>query len=195
MKKPTLTLAGFVMLAMLSQIACAQDVIDTKTMDETRAVAGQLTTQLGAKLKAEMSANGPESAIGVCKQAAPEIAAKLSAEKSWQVGRVGTRVRNADLNTPNNWQQEALKQFSERLAKGEKPETMEFTQVENDGYDRYLRYAKAVMVQPVCVTCHGSAESMPDGVKARLKTEYPNDKASGYQVGELRGAIVIRRPF
>ncbi len=172
----------------------AEKAVDAKALEETRAVAGQLATQLGGRLKAELTANGPEAAIPVCKQVAPEIAGKLSAEKNWQVGRVGTRLRNA-ANAPNNWQQEALKQFSERLAKGEKPDAMEFTQIEKDGGKHYLRYAKAIALQPMCVTCHGAAEAIPEGVRARLKQEYPNDQATGYQPGDLRGAIVIRRPL
>ena len=181
-------------LSGCSLLQPAEKTVDAKVLEETRAVAGQLTTQLGGRLKAELTANGPESAIAVCKQAAPEIAGKLSAEKNWQVGRVGTRLRNA-ANAPNGWQLEALKQFSERLAKGEKPDAMEFTQVEKDGGKHYLRYAKAIVLQPMCVTCHGASENIPDGVKARLKQEYPNDQATGYLPGDLRGAIVIRRPL
>lgn len=197
MSKTTSLLASLCAVAIsgCAGIQTAEKTVDTKTLDETRAVAGQLTTQLGARLKAEMSSSGPESAVGVCKQVAPEISARLSAEKGWQVGRVGTRVRNTATNTPNIWQQEALKQFADRLAKGEKPDTMEYTQIESDAYGKTLRYAKAIVVQPVCVTCHGAPESIPEGVKARIKQEYPGDQATGYQVGELRGAVVIRRPL
>ena len=58
-----------------------------------------------------------------------------------------------------------------------------------------LRCARAIGLQPVCVTCHGSIESILEGVKARLQADYPLDKAAGYSVGELRGAIVIKRPL
>lgn len=58
-----------------------------------------------------------------------------------------------------------------------------------------VRYAKAIALQPACVTCHGSAESIPGGVQASLQAEYPLDTATGYRVGGLRGAIVIRRPL
>jgi hypothetical protein len=36
---------------------------------------------------------------------------------------------------------------------------------------------------------------MPEGVKARLQAEYPLDQATGYSVGDLRGAVVIKRPL
>jgi hypothetical protein len=32
-------------------------------------------------------------------------------------------------------------------------------------------------------------------VRARLATEYPHDKATGYSAGQIRGAISIKRPL
>jgi hypothetical protein len=168
--------------------------VDDKTLDETRAVAGKLVTQLGARLKAEMSAHGPAAAVSVCKNAAPEIAGKLSQETGWKVGRVGTRVRNP-LNSPNVWQQAALDEFAKRMAGGEKLDGMESWKVVQEGGKPTLLYAKAIGVQAVCLTCHGGPDSIPDEVKARLKVDYPGDKAVGYSAGELRGAIVISRPL
>jgi len=168
--------------------------VDAKTLDETRAVAGKLVTQLGGRLKAEMSAHGPAAAVSVCKIAAPEIAGKLSQETGWKVGRVGTRVRNP-LNSPNVWQQAALDEFAKRIAGAEKLDGMESWKVVQESGKPTLLYAKAIGVQPVCLTCHGGPDSIPDEVKARLKVDYPDDKAVGYRAGELRGAIVISRPL
>ncbi|MGE5318917.1 MAG: DUF3365 domain-containing protein [Hyphomicrobiaceae bacterium] len=162
---------------------------------ESRDVAKALAMQLGGKLKAELSANGPESAVSACKEIAPQIAASLSRQTGWEVGRVGTRVRNAKTGTPDAWEAKALALFSERMKQGEKPDTMELAEVVTEPSGKYLRYAKAIAVQPMCLTCHGPAESIPEGVKARLRAEYPLDKATGYKVGELRGAIVVKRPL
>ncbi len=168
--------------------------VDEKTLSETRAVAGKLVTELGGRLKAEMMASGPAAAVDVCKKAAPEIAAKLSQDTGWQVGRVGTRVRNPS-NTPNVWQQAALDEFARRMASGEKIEGMESWKVIQESGKPTLVYAKAIGVQPVCLTCHGAPDFIPDEVKTRLKADYPDDKAVGYSVGELRGAVVIARPL
>ncbi|HUW50775.1 MAG TPA: DUF3365 domain-containing protein [Sulfuricella sp.] len=168
---------------------------DPKQVEEMRAAVKTLATQLGGKLKAEMAANGPESAIGVCKKIAPQIAADLSKQTGWKVGRVGTRVRNPESGTPDAWNVKALAVFSERMKQGEKPDAMELAEVVTEPSGAYLRYAKAVAVQPMCVICHGSSQGIPAGVKARLQAEYPTDKATGYSVGELRGAIVVKRPL
>ncbi len=183
--------------AIAAECAAANSIsatVDDKTLDETRAVAGKLVTQLGGRLKAEMTAHGPAAALSVCKIAAPEIAGKLSQETGWKVGRVGTRVRNP-LNSPNAWQQAALDEFAKRMAGGEKLDGMESWKVVQEGGRPTLLYAKAIGVQPLCLTCHGGPDSIPDEVKVRLKADYPNDKAVGYRVGELRGAVVIARPL
>jgi hypothetical protein len=166
---------------------------DTIMVEQSRAAAKSLLTQLGATLKQEMSTNGPVAAVGVCKQAAPAIAADVSQKTGMQVGRVGTRVRDTALGTPDAWEQAALTDFAARLAKGEPAEKMEFTQVVTESTGKYLRYAKAITLQPMCLTCHGPLANIPDGVKARLAIDYPNDKATGYNVGDLRGAVVVKR--
>lgn len=164
---------------------------EAKQVDEARAAAQSLTRQLGGKLMAAIKADGPEAAIGVCKTAAPQIAADLSKQTGWTVGRVGTRTRNARTGTPDAWNAKALASFAERLKQGEKPDAMEQAEVVNEPSGKYLRYAKAITMQSKCLTCHGT--DIPAGVKARLQADYPMDQASGYSLGELRGAVVVKR--
>lgn len=168
---------------------------DTKQVDEARAAAKSLATQLGGKLKAEMEANGAAAAIGVCKTVAPQIASDLSKQTGLKVGRVGTRVRNPESGTPDAWNVRALEIFAARMKEGEKLDAMELAEVVTEPSGKYLRYAKAIGTQPVCLTCHGSAKDIPEAAKARLRAEYPSDKATGYGLGELRGAVVVKRPL
>ncbi len=166
-----------------------------RQVEESRNVAKTLVTRLGGQLKAEMQRNGPASAVGVCKEIAPQIAADLSHQTGWDVHRVGTRVRNPKTGTPDAWETKALATFDARLKQGEKPDTMELAEVVTEPSGKYLRYAKAIVVQPQCLTCHGPVESIPEGVKARLRADYPMDQATGYRVGDLRGAVVVKRPL
>jgi len=64
-----------------------------RQVEESRNAAKSLTAQLGGKLKAEIGRKGPASAVGVCKEIAPQIAASLSRETGGKVGRVGTRAQ------------------------------------------------------------------------------------------------------
>ena len=174
-----------------TQVEAAQP----KQIEESRAIAKTLATQLGGKLKESMNKNGPAESISVCKEIAPQIATDLTKQTGWQVSRVGTRARNAATGVPNAWQTEALASFAERMKNGEKADTMEFSQVVTDSSGKHLHYAKAIAIQPMCLTCHGPAETISEGVKARLRADYPLDQATGYKEGELRGAVVITRPL
>ena len=163
-------------------------------MQETRDIAAAMLKELGQTLQAAMADGGPENAIGVCKTQAPEIAMKLSMKHQLKVARVGTRARNPDMGVPNDWQTLALKQFESRLAKGDKPYDIEFIQLVKSGsYDLELRYAKPIVLQPMCTACHGTPEQISPEVKAKLDQLYPNDKAINYKPGELRGAVVVTR--
>lgn len=164
-------------------------------MQESRDTAAAMLKELGQKLQAAMASGGPENAITVCNIEAPAIAERLSTEEKITITRVGTRVRNPVLGKPNDWQTEALQQFAKGLANGEKPANMEFVQAVKAGAGSRmeLRYAKPIVMQPMCVACHGSPEEISPAVQAKLKELYPDDRAVGYKPGELRGAIVVSR--
>lgn len=159
---------------------------------DARKTAGSLVQQLGGELKKTMEAQGPEAAISVCKDKAPGIVAGLSKSSGFDIKRVSPKNRNPKA-VPDAWEAEAQAGLEKRLAGGEKPETLDTWQVVKTANGKEFRYAKAMVVQPLCLTCHG--ENIPEGVKARLAAEYPNDKATGYSGGQVRGVISIRRPL
>jgi hypothetical protein len=189
-----------VLLLTVTGMAVAQSAppstIDASLVQSTRGIAGDLLGQLGQKLKSAMSTDGPVAAVSVCKESAPAIARQLSIANDAKVTRVGTRVRNQNMGIPNAWQKEALTQFEARLAQGEKAADIEYWQVADNGHGKSeLRYAKAIAVQPQCLSCHGSAQDIAAPLAEKLRIEYPNDQATGYSVGQLRGAVVVTRPL
>ena len=163
-------------------------------VESTRGVASALLNQLGQALKTSITNDGPVAAIGVCKDVAPSIAASLSSQQGVQVKRVGTRVRNPNAGVPNGWQKEALSEFESRLAQGEKPADLEYWRVVGGAQGkRELRFAKAIVTQQLCITCHGKPEDIPAPLLEKIRAEYPQDDAIGYRVGQLRGAVVVTR--
>lgn len=174
--------------------ALAQSDLERETQ-AARALSAQLVQQLGATLKAELGTNGPEGAIGVCKDAAPTIAGNLSRQSGAKVARVSLRTRNAMLGTPDPWEQTVLAGFDQRVAAGEKPETMEHAEFVDEPAGRYFRYLKAIPVQPMCLACHGTADNIPEPVKRKLAADYPNDRATGYAPGQIRGAVTVKKPL
>jgi hypothetical protein len=45
------------------------------------------------------------------------------------------------------------------------------------------------MVAPMCVACHGPADRLDPDVQAILLERYPDDQATGYEPGDLRGVV------
>jgi hypothetical protein len=189
-----LALAITLCLAVPMSLAQPGPGRNENAMQETRDIAAAMLKELGQTLQAAMASGGPENAIGVCQTQAPEIAKNLSLKHQLQVARVGTRARNPVMGEPNEWQALALKQFETRLANGDKPTDIEYVQLTKSGsYDLELRYAKPIVLQPMCTACHGSPEQISPSVKAKLQQLYPHDKAVDYKPGELRGAVVVTR--
>lgn len=150
------------------------------------AVVSELKAGLQRALLKAM-VDGPVAAVDACSTQAPTITAG-AARNGVVVGRATSRPRNP-ANLATGWQAEALRQFEGDVAAGRRLETARFARRLPDGR---IAYAEPLVIQPVCVTCHG-AEVGPE-IKAALAARYPDDRATGYKVGELRGAIWAELP-
>jgi type IV secretory pathway TrbL component len=191
MKAPALiVLAVPVLLAGCASGPSAEE--QAAMVADARKASGTLIQTLGGELKAAIGSKGADGAISVCKERAPQIAADVSKQFNLQVKRVSPKNRNP-AGVPDAWEAEAQAGLEKRLAAGEKPETLDTWQIVDTSAGKQFRYAKALPVQQVCLTCHGDAASIPDSVKARLAAEYPLDKATGYAPGMVRGIISIKR--
>lgn len=190
--KKQLLISTSLLLAMSALPTLADDM--AKYQEESRKVAKEFVTQLGGELQKEMKENGPVAAIKVCRNVAPAIASEASRKNGWHVARVSLKTRNPLLGMPDAWEQKVLADFNPRMEK-ENPANMEFAEVVTEPQGKFYRYMKAIPVQDVCLKCHGTDETIPQNVKDALKAEYPHDKATGYTLGQIRGAITIKRPL
>ena len=152
-----------------------------------KSFAGALQKQL----KSAMVDGGPTAAIEACNIAAPEIAETASAASGWSVGRTSLKLRNPG-NAPDPWELAVLRDFENRKAAGEDPGTLDHAEMVVDDGQRTFRYMKAIPTQPVCIVCHGT--TIAPEVTARLDALYPEDRARGFEVGDIRGAFSIAQP-
>lgn len=160
---------------------------------EARKAAGILPPKLVAALNDEIEKSGPEGAVPVCKDMAPKMAKEVAASTGWQLKRVSLKARNEQRATPDAWEKAALDEFDRRAAAGEDPASLEKGELVQEGSARIYRYAKALPVQALCLNCHGAVEQLTPAVKARIGEHYPNDRATGYSTGQIRGAIIARK--
>lgn len=189
------SLSIFIGAALLASQALANDrAEDFPAMEnEARAVAQELAASLGSALKQALSESGPDGAITVCRDTAPLLAGTLSRQTGWKVGRVSLKTRNTLIGQPDAWEQQVLRRFDEQAKAGTDPAEMQHAEIVSEPEGRYFRYMKALPVKPLCLTCHGTATTIPDSVKTRLAQEYPHDMATGYIAGQIRGAVTVKR--
>ena len=178
--------AAVLITPFLTTLANAGD--DTLS-GEARKVATTLPPRLLAALQEEINKSGPEGTIPVCKDMAPKMAGEISGQTGWKIKRVSLKTRNEARATPDEWEKAALEDFDKRAAAGESPAQLEKGEKVGNEY----RFVKALPVQPLCLNCHGPADQLSPAVKSVLGQQYPNDRATGYAIGQIRGAISVRK--
>lgn len=192
MKKAWLPLA--LALAFNLNPALAGDDDLAKFQEEGRKIAKEMMTNLGGKLQAELKTNGAAGAIKVCKEVAPAAFSEVSRKTGQRVTRVSLKVRNPQMATPDAWEQKVLADFEKRLEK-EKPGMIEYAEIVSEPQGKYMRFMKAIPVQGLCLECHGGPDMVEAPTKDALKADYPHDKATGYTLDQIRGAVSFKKPL
>jgi hypothetical protein len=145
---------------------------------------------LQSELKAAMQAGGPVAAIGVCNTRAAPIAEQVSAAHGMNLSRVSLRNRNTG-NKPNQWQAAVLGDFEASKAAGEDVSSLAWSGTAAVDGSREFRFMKAIPTGGICLTCHGR-EIAPE-IKQQLHALYPEDLATGFSEGDIRGAFVVTK--
>ena len=179
-------------LAALAAPALAAS--DDELIAETKKTALGIPPKLLAMVQEEIDKGSYHGAIAACSEKAPKMAAATSQNTGWAIRRVSLKNRNPKA-VPDAWERAVLEDFDRRQAAGENPADLEKAEIVADGGTRMVRYMKALPVQDVCVKCHGPADQITSEVKAKLAEIYPDDKATGYKRGQIRGALTVKRPL
>ena len=163
-------------------------------LEDARKLAAAVPANLLTVLTAELNRSGPAGAIEVCRDKAPEMARAASERSGWNVRRASLRNRNPK-GVPDTWERAALERFDAQAAAGVAAPTLETYQVVSENGRQMFRYAKALPTQSLCVQCHGPVDKLSEPVKAKLRALYPNDRATGYEPGQIRGALFLKKPI
>lgn len=161
----------------------APDVVALEA--EARGLVAPFGAELLATVRQAMAAGGAVSAIDACQVLAPAIAGRHS-RQPWTVGRTALRLRNP-ANAPDAWEREVLEHFAAEAAKGRPLAELRHGEVVGGEF----RYLQAIATAEPCLACHGAA--LAPEVAAALQARYPQDAATGFAAGELRGAFTLRR--
>ena len=147
-----------------------------------------LINTLGGQLKAAIKAGGPEVALSVCKDIAMPLTEGTSEKfKDLTITRVTDKPRNP-ANAADATDLAALDRF--RTAQEKSDPLVPFT-TSADGEP--VRYYRPLVIADVCLKCHGDRDAMSDKLRTLVEASYPEDKALGYKLGDLRGLIRVER--
>lgn len=140
---------------------------------------------LKAELLAAIEKGGPVMAVEVCSKRAPEIAQSVSQESGFSLGRSSHRLRN-QKNAPSEAISAYLAQHAQKPASEARVEVV--------ASDSDWVVIAPIATQPLCLTCHGDSASFAPELTQALDKFYPDDKATGFKAGDLRGVFWARLP-
>lgn len=176
-------------------IACSdksQPELTDQIKNGLRKDAKEFSESLKNILVKEIQTNGIVSAVNVCSDTAQILTNDYGVGKGIYIKRVSFKNRNQN-SIPDKYESKALKYFEELKSSGKLDETTEYIEIEETNGIKKIRYLKPIIIQPLCLNCHGSSENINQEVKDVLNTRYPDDKATGYQINDLRGAVSISK--
>lgn len=178
----------------LSLLSCSENKVKVNEQE----IAGMRTTamefmkDLKGVLISQIQTNGVIKAVSVCSDTAQVLTNNFGIQKGVYIKRISFKNRNKN-NFPDDFEKKVLNKFELLHQNKELNTDTEHAEVIQEGEFTYLRYLKPILVQAECLNCHGSeADIMPE-VKQLITQEYSDDKAIGYKIGDLRGAVSLKK--
>jgi len=150
-----------------------------------------LMAMLQSNLMAAMQEGGPSYAVEFCAGEALTLTDSVAKQfgSGFSIKRVSENHRNP-VNAPDAAEVRALRHFHDALAEsGALPE--DWVQKTASGE---LRYYRPLVIAEPCLACHGEAESLDPAVAEAIAALYPDDRATGYEIGDLRGVVRVTVP-
>lgn len=160
-------------------------------VNEAEAVLQQLRGTMMAELKLALEMS-PAEAVALCRHLAPEIKEQIAEDTGWQVRRVALRVRDP-VNRPNKQERGILLGFEARLAAGQSMRLLRTDRVVELQGRRHILFMQAIPTFDTCLICHGP--DLDPEVDRAVRELYPEDEATGYSVGDIRGAFALYKPL
>lgn len=146
----------------------------------------QLMQSLGGQLKGALQSGGPVEAIRVCQQIAmPLTSASVEGSEVVAIRRTTLKPRNP-ANAPDPMDRDVLDKMAAAMdATRTAPEPVVEWQPDT------ARYYQPIMIQEVCLNCHGDPAGFTPELSETLAALYPEDRATGYEEGDFRGVIRV----
>jgi len=138
---------------------------------------GTLKPTLKSALKQD---NTQEIAMGTCSSIAMKMTNDYNnVSPNVKVRRTALKYRNP-ANKPDNTDKEVM--YRLQAVNDGKPVAVDMGST--------YRVYKPLKMKSSCLLCHGSTTQISPKVLKIIRTKYPHDLATGFKLGEFRGAVV-----
>lgn len=171
------------------QPAEQQAMPDTLVHQEGKRISQEAFAQLSVRLQSAMATGGVAEALAVCKVEALPITQQLGDKHGVILKRIATRYRNP-LNEADAAEHKLFDDWQQSIQNNNEPAAV----VLHDG-DNRIWYQAIRLSSPNCLRCHGApGKDILAADYDKIMAAYPDDKASGFALGDLRGAWKIIFP-
>ncbi len=153
-------------------------------------IATEAQKTLMSNVVAAIQVGGIAGAVGFCSEGALPLTDSLSGHFEVAIRRLSDRNRNPGNAIRSVTDSLAWQRIQALMADTLHPQKHLALRSDNGG----TYYYKAITIaMPACLKCHGSPGGDIDPeTLAGIRSTYPDDKAVGYRMGELRGMWKIR---
>lgn len=137
---------------------------------------------LSSQLKEQIVAHGPDSAIGFCNIEAMPLTDSLSELHHVQIQRIATRFRNPQ-NEAAGGEAEIIQHYETLVQEGTGVKPSLAVNQQNE-----VVFYAPILLKPQCLACHGQPETqIAPSTLSLLNRLYPDDRATGFAEGDVRG--------
>ncbi|WP_194775079.1 Tll0287-like domain-containing protein [Pararhodonellum marinum] len=162
-----------------------------KAMEWGESISQEAQQQLISTLQKAITEKGVPGAVEFCQAEALPILKEVSDKYQVKVRRVSNDYRNPQ-DQPKEFESGLLSAYEYNVENDldSRPNIQKL----NQGTE--LLFTKAIMIpSTLCLNCHGDAETdISPETMDKIKSLYPEDKAIGHKVGDLRGMWSILMP-
>lgn len=176
------TLVLFLSISFLScSDALTKEEIERYT-EKGNLIVTSAAGELSGNLMSKMKEGGIPVAVEFCSEKALPITKEISDNYSVQIKRTSLKWRNP-LNTPTENELFVIKEFQKELGRSELLKAK--VRLDQNGTPHY--YAP-ILIEKKCLMCHGTLnKELSRAADSIIKSYYPEDLATGFSEGDLRG--------
>lgn len=185
---------AFLILLILLVSACVkEESFDAKKYSgEYREYAKEYMMGLKSVLMKNIHEGGLLKAVAVCSDTAADLTKIYSDVMEINIKRVSLKNRNTN-NYPDAFEKKSIAEFERLMSENKLSGTSEIIEKVSENGHEFIRYVKPIIIEAPCLNCHGSNSEITPEIKSIIKKNYPNDKAVGYKLGDLRGIVSITK--